>query len=219
MNSRDKILQNIKKALEGNPGCQQNAAVPDSLLSSKINSPISASQEKLVELFQKELELVSGEFLRLSTFDEIILKIIQLLKENIDFSYTISGGLMTKKIAVKLPKNFKFVDPHSEKQKLAAAQVGIVDVEYAIADTGTLVVPFHHGHSSCVYVLPEIVIALVQKGQLIAHHFELFEKIDPEKAKNMMLITGPSRTADIEKILILGAHGPRRLIVYMLDTK
>jgi len=95
----------------------------------------------------------------------------------------------------------------------------VVDVDYAIADSATLVVSFDKINSTLPLFLPDCVIALVRKEQLIANHFELFKKIKTDWAKNMLLITGPSRTADIEKILILGAHGPRRLVVIFIDEK
>jgi len=81
------------------------------------------------------------------------------------------------------------------------------------------VVRFDRLDSTLPHFLPDVIIAFVYKDQLLANHFELFDKIDPDAAKNMTLITGPSRTADIEKILILGAHGPRRLVVIFIDQR
>jgi len=57
----------------------------------------------------------------------------------------------------------------------------------------------------------------MERKQLIFKQFELFKHINPDKAKNMVFMAGPSRTADIEKVLVLGTHGPRRLIVIMMD--
>jgi L-lactate dehydrogenase complex protein LldG len=56
----------------------------------------------------------------------------------------------------------------------------------------------------------------VKRENLLENQFELFHKIDFEKAKNMVFVTGPSRTADIEKTLVLGAHGPRRVTVILI---
>ena len=99
------------------------------------------------------------------------------------------------------------------KQQLAEIKFSLVSGSYAVADTGSLIVLYEYSRTSYPHFLAGTVIAIVNFANIAADLFELFEKIEPDAAKNMVIITGPSRTADIEKILILGAHGPRQLIV------
>jgi hypothetical protein len=59
---------------------------------------------------------------------------------------------------------------------------------------------------------------VIQGDKVVASQFELFGKIPPADARDMFMVAGPSRTADIEKVLVLGAHGPRRLVVIFIGV-
>jgi L-lactate dehydrogenase complex protein LldG len=69
--------------------------------------------------------------------------------------------------------------------------------------------------------LPPVCIVIAKTSQLVEHMPAAWEKIaprvaDPQLRGEFVFITGPSRTADIEKILILGVHGPKRLVVLLV---
>jgi len=91
-----------------------------------------------------------------------------------------------------------------------------VAASYAISDTGSLVFLYDESQTSLPHFLSDCVFVVIKQEQVIANQFELFSILPAEKARNMVFVAGPSRTADIEKVLILGAHGPSRLIVMML---
>ncbi len=96
---------------------------------------------------------------------------------------------------------------------MAAADLGITGVDYAIAETGTCVIIPTAGSSRLVSLLPPVHIALIERGQVLPSLDELFtlrrrDFIDGDLGSYMNLITGPSRTADIEYKLVTGVHGP-----------
>ena len=93
-----------------------------------------------------------------------------------------------------------------------------MEVDYALADIGSLVVLRDNTASMLPHFLPESVMVIVRPEQLLANQFELIKVLPPDAGRNMVFITGPSRTADVEKVLILGAHGPRRVSVGMLGS-
>ena len=69
--------------------------------------------------------------------------------------------------------------------------------------------------------LPPTCVVLARKDQLCAHLQDAWSDVtqsarDGESRGEMLTITGPSRTADIEKVLILGVHGPKRLVVMVV---
>ena len=222
MDSRTHILQNIRKALTHKSQLPTAPAELDCALRDKLSQQTPTSIDDLVDLFRRELEIVSGEFTKVKSDREAAARIEEILRENGETRIVVAGLFLDDKVCVHLAESISIIKPEQlateEKVSICAdITTGIVDVAYAVADSATLAVPFGTINSTLPHFLPDCVIALVRKNQLIADHFELFDKLDAESAKNMLLVTGPSRTADIEKILILGAHGPRRLIVILID--
>lgn len=221
MNSRDIILNKIKASLQNASHLPDDPDV-DQKIADGLSAITPATIDDLAAQFKKELEIVSGEALEAATEEEAARVVRTLFDETSHAAFASSGAGLVQRISGQLEKDFTHlnIQPAGDRKKnLANAAIGIVDVAYAIADTGTLVVPFQNLDSTLPHFLPDVIIALVYKEQLVANQFDLFEKLDVQAAKNMVLITGPSRTADIEKILILGAHGPRRLVVIMIDKK
>ncbi|MFQ5436612.1 MAG: lactate utilization protein C, partial [Anaerolineae bacterium] len=91
---------------------------------------------------------------------------------------------------------------------IAAAEVGITGVEYAIAASGTLVMAASPHHPRTVSLLPPLHIAIVRQGQLLPDLAALARQLDDQMPSGLALITGPRRTADIEQTLSIGVHGP-----------
>lgn len=99
----------------------------------------------------------------------------------------------------------------------AQAKVGISQMEWALADTGSLVQDQSAVEQRLVSSLPAIHIALVPTGNILDDKTALFARLDPRTSRYIAFITGPSRTADIERVLTIGVHGPQRLIIVFVD--
>ena len=99
------------------------------------------------------------------------------------------------------------------------AGIGISGVDYALADTGTLVVLSGPGHARSVSLVTPVHVALVKEEQLLADLNDLFPLLKERGSLSsaIALITGPSRTADIEMTLVVGVHGPQQLHVVLLS--
>jgi L-lactate dehydrogenase complex protein LldG len=217
MDSRQEILDSIRRGLK--QPSQLPAETASVQMAETLIGPRQSLDEKM-ERFLAELALVSGECSVVASESESIERIVAVLRELSVREIAVSGGksiegvisaLETLGIRIMRPERLAEAE---RKGAIANITVSIVAVPYAIADTATLAIPFT-GCSPLPYFLAETVVALVQARSLAANHFELFRALPPEERKNLMMITGPSRTADIEKILILGAHGPKRLIVIL----
>ena len=96
---------------------------------------------------------------------------------------------------------------------MATADFGITGADYAIAETGTCVIIPKTGVSRLASLLPPVHIALIRRGQTLPSLDELFTLRRAAYAADslgsyMNLITGPSRTADIEYKIVTGVHGP-----------
>jgi L-lactate utilization protein LutC len=96
--------------------------------------------------------------------------------------------------------------------------VGITSADYALADTGTLVLLSSPEEARMISLLPPVHIAIVPQERVLTGLDELLTILpDPAaQSSSMVLITGPSRTADIEQILVRGVHGPGEIHVVVV---
>ena len=100
----------------------------------------------------------------------------------------------------------------------ATADFGITSADYALADTGTLVLLSSSQEARMISLLPPVHVALVPRERLLTGLDELLTLLPQpsEQTSSMVLITGPSRTADIEQILVRGVHGPGEIHVVVV---
>lgn len=103
------------------------------------------------------------------------------------------------------------------------AGIGVSGVDYALADTGTLVLLARKGQPRSISLVPPVHIAVVKADQVVHGLDELFGLLRSEKGVNdlgsaVTFITGASRTADIELTLVVGVHGPQELHVVIMQN-
>ncbi len=103
------------------------------------------------------------------------------------------------------------------RERAAESRVGISQMAWGLADTGSLFQDATDPSQRLVSTLPTQHLALLQTERIIADLPSLLSRIDPRRAPYLSLITGPSRTADIERVLTIGVHGPERLIILCVD--
>ncbi len=108
-------------------------------------------------------------------------------------------------------------------QAAEQCRMGIVWPDYAIANTGTLVLLAQGGRGRSVSLLPEILVAVFRSDQLVTRMGEVFERIKADDSQTNELpssinfITGPSRSADIENDLTIGVHGPGNVHAIIIE--
>jgi L-lactate utilization protein LutC len=94
---------------------------------------------------------------------------------------------------------------------------GITDVYAAVAETGSLVIRPDSSQGRALSLVPPIHIAVVEPQKIVPDLIDLLEKVAANNLRsNVTLITGPSKTADIEGALVTGVHGPGLVQVYLL---
>lgn len=97
---------------------------------------------------------------------------------------------------------------------------GVTDVYAAVAETGSLVIRPSSEHGRALSLVPAIHVAVVESGQIVADLIDLMEKITADaRVPNITLITGPSKTADIEGALVTGVHGPGLVQIFLLQSQ
>jgi L-lactate utilization protein LutC len=112
------------------------------------------------------------------------------------------------------------LDRAAAKEIFFQADIGISGVAYAIAETGTRVMRSGPSDPRSLSLLPPVHIAIVGRSQLLPDLFDWFAVLESQKAEFpscFSLITGPSKTGDIELKLVTGVHGPGELHALVID--
>lgn len=100
----------------------------------------------------------------------------------------------------------------------AGADAGISTADAALAETGSIVISSGPGKSRLVPLLIPVHIALVPASRLTSDLFTWTAARGGQIPANVTLVSGPSKSADIEQTLAIGVHGPRRLVVILYDA-
>ncbi|HSW64856.1 MAG TPA: lactate utilization protein [Dissulfurispiraceae bacterium] len=177
----------------------------------------------MFESFKTRAEAVSAEVYRFGTKAEALNFIVeQLKKEGISEApgkYAVWADCPFLKGVDKAPLTSQFPGLKFEfDRKLAKeAHIGITQMDWGIANTGTLAGDQTAVEQRLASSLSWIHIAIVATDKILADLPSLMTKMHPNQAGFLSLITGPSRTADIERVLTIGVHGPERLVIVSVD--
>ncbi len=223
-NSREEILHTIRKGLKG--VASEETTVERDFLSEaeEIQKLIKGLQDNLKTQFIDELANVNTNVAELENEKNINKTLLNLIKEKELKSFSIWESKYLKEINLKedlKEAGLKLITAKN-KNKIANSDIGITEVDYAIADTGTLVLLTNKNQPRSVSLLPPIHLAIVRAENLVRNINDLFIilksklKDSEDITSCMTFITGPSRTADIELNLTLGVHGPKELIVVIV---
>lgn len=101
----------------------------------------------------------------------------------------------------------------------AAAHLGVTEFDCGAASTGTLVQDASAAGQRLASTLPPVHIALLRAGAIVADVSAALRRFNPVQVPFLALVTGPSRTADIERVLTIGVHGPKRLVIVIYETE
>ncbi len=207
MNSKESkvfILQNLRSAL------REDKEMSRSTGKVFVDPQLSIDQSKLQNDFIVNFEMVSGEVHLLGEKENLTEKINELIRE-----------LDAQSVSFWNMNSLKSLEFTSEID-LANADIGITGADFAIADTGTLVLLSGPEQPRLTSLLPPVHIAILEKENIVLDIHALFARLEKshenydELCTCISLITGPSRTADIELNLTLGVHGPGKVVVIMV---
>jgi L-lactate dehydrogenase complex protein LldG len=224
MSEREKILGRIREALKVEahvPGAHGGNQLP--IFNPAISSPrkwlppVGGSFDEQLALFAKNSAELKTDFQLLNSADEARAAIVVLRdKENWQRIAGHSGDL-TNAICPPLNLPFLRTDRTYDVAELEKCDAGISECDALIAQTGTVLVTNRSAGGRALSVLPPHHVVLARREQLLADLPAAFELLKKKYAANypsiISFITGPSRTGDIERILVLGAHGPKKLTV------
>ena len=129
--------------------------------------------------------------------------------------------LSQRQIAVANWHDLTSQAPNDRWPTAFAADLGVTSVDWAVAETGTLALRSVPGQGRVVSLLPPHFLAIIEPAQIVPDLFDLFERLEAEKQNlpsNISLVTGPSKTGDIELKLTTGVHGPGNVNVVVVEN-
>ncbi len=185
---------------------------------SKIRSVFRKEEGSLIEIFEKKLTAVNGNF-NFSPNRLSLQKDLRLFfkKKQINTIHTYETAIQEILLKSSIPYT-------SSPEDMAQVEVSATGCEFIVARLGTILVSSQQTKSRKIICFPPTHIVIAPISKLVYDLPDALEALEKKYAAGnypamISLITGPSRTADIEKTLILGAHGPKELFVFLFNDK
>jgi len=216
MSHREAILGRISKALgrDGNPvTLSEQSADVSRRLQAEHRHTLPAVGVDLVQSAIDNMESVLMSVVRLQTSEECVAAVQWYLESNgindqAAGVVTVSPGLAS----------MQWPTCYQSGAATGLEQVGVTACIAAVAETGSLVMASGSESPVALNFLPETHIVVVYESQIVRHVDDVFPELRNlgGMPRAINFVTGPSRTADIEQTLEIGAHGPRRMHVLLV---
>ena len=207
--SKENILKKIRKALSNSTPLP----FPNSEGSGSLYHP--AQQELEIE-FAQQCTKLQGKFIYCLNTQELGVQLNNLIQHN---KWT-KIFCCEEKLSLVLQDDLQISCPYND---LATCDASITSCEFLVARTGTIVLSSAQESGRTVSVYAPIHICIAYSNQLVYDIKDglqlLREKYQPDLPSLITFATGPSRTADIEKTLVVGVHGPKEVYVFLVDSK
>ena len=205
-NSRQEILQQIAAATKRRLAFVNTPRIETKL----IYKPILPD---ILTCFKDELETISGQCILCENEKDLYAKLKTFVQQQglpciFCRDAYINQQLETHNI------------PYSNQEiHFETMQAGITGCEFLVARTGSVLISSASQSGRQMNVFPPVHIVLAHVSQLVDYledaYLAIQEKYSDDLPSTISTITGPSRTADIEKTLVLGAHGPKEFVVFL----
>lgn len=212
LSPRDKLLGRIRTALAAGPA--PAPPVPD--WAAPVHPPLPATD--LAVLFAESFRRIGGEFFYCENVAQLGAELRAWLTERLPAGqqfYVWEPAIQALLTAAQVP--FQATEADFRMQ----AAVGLTSCEALVARTGSILVAPATASGRRLSIYPDQHIVLARPSQVVAEIGDALRAAQAHYGAQLpsmlSLTTGPSRTADIEKTLVLGAHGPRRLSLFLLE--
>jgi L-lactate dehydrogenase complex protein LldG len=211
LNSREIILGRIREALRA-PAEQHAAATPNPEWSARIPE----SLDEQIQLFERNALALKAEFHACASIQDAAVIARSFAWKKIG----VHEGDLTNAVARELAlPEIRTSQPYAIDE-LEKCDAGLTECEALVAETGSVLVSTFSAGGRALSVLPPHHVVLARRSQMVPNLAAAFQRLRKKYGEAwpsfLSFITGPSRTGDIERILVLGAHGPKRLTILLL---
>ncbi|MEK0445477.1 MAG: hypothetical protein RLZZ399_798 [Verrucomicrobiota bacterium] len=224
---REAVLGRIREALRipaplKHPAERSAGGEPTTAHFREWLPPVGPAPDERYALFAKLSEQLRSELVPCASLEEAAQHLAKLAVEGQWKTLGLHRGRLTDAIEPLLPAHLQrlFVDEGYDKDALEASDAGLTECEFLVAQTGSVCVTGPSSGGRVLSVLPPHHIVVARRSQIVTDLTEAYAtlaaKYRDAYPSMISFITGPSRTGDIERILVLGAHGPKRLTILMV---
>ncbi len=233
MSSRDKILARVKEALsvptirpEPHEGPVVDSSYADQVVDHQprthwMRDPGTTVEANLA-LFKELSEKLKTDVHEVASLVEAKERLGQLAKEHGWSRLGVHDGVLCNAVRDGFDGEWLETDGGYNVDEMEACQAGVSECEALIAQTASILVTSKSSGGRALSVLPPHHVVLATRDQLLpdlsAGYRLLAEKYNGDYPSLITFITGPSRTGDIERTLVLGAHGPKYLTLILIDN-
>ena len=229
MSEREKILGRIRDALRTSaprPGVHGGATLDQGEDASRHDVPdytdwlplVGKDFTARVRLFAQNAVDLKAEFHLLENESELSERFQELTVENGWKRVATHRGELTDLALGGTHLAVTMVDGGYRVEDMEASDVGLTECESLVAQTGSVLVSSRASGGRALSVLPPHHVVVARASQMVGDLAEAFvvlrQKYGTSYPSLLSFVTGPSRTGDIERILVLGAHGPKRLTIF-----
>ncbi len=223
--NQDNVLRDVRRALG------RSVTAPPAPLYRFVEPTIHADVHELIARFTEEATSVRARVYSVSDQLQLVAQLAEICAPCEGQEIALSGAELLAEIdlaaALAARGVSAFVTGETDHDKLVArladCGVGVTAADYAIAETGTIVLSSDEPNALLVSLLPPVHIALLRSSQIFHTLDDVISKLSKERmgrgdpSRSITLITGPSRTSDVELVLSIGVHGPKELHVIILE--
>ena len=218
--SRNAVLQRVRSALRKHGSDADARAAANAYLAARKQGPRPALTGDLAARFASRAQDMESSVERVATLDDVVAAVGRY----VDTIPATTDPERNPRAGVCWPE-FGWLDwsranlAIESRPTVGHDLVGITGCHCAIAETGTLVFVTGAESPSATFLLPETHVAIVRVDQVMPGMEDAFARIRAEHhalPRAVNLVSGPSRTGDIEQTIVLGAHGPRRLHIVLV---
>jgi len=217
--ARDQILGTIRRARGGDIDAETRAKLEARLSGHRrgtIPNRVAHDHAALVDLFVENVIGLSGTVDRVASADDVPGAIADYLaRENLPATLRAAPSPAIE----SLPWDTRPALTVSYGRSFGKDEVSVTPAFAAVAETGTLMMRSGPAHPTTLNFLPDTHVVVLRASQIVGPYEDAWAKLLAAGAmpRTVNFISGPSRTADIEQTIQLGAHGPRRLHVVLID--
>ena len=221
MSGRDSILGTIRRGLgRGELSDAEKGALEDRIAARRRGvrpSRVDLDSDGLADLFIDYAKGVDMSVDRVASMEDVPDRVADYLaRENLPANLRVAPDPSLDGIPWEKRPTLTITRGKTE----GADEVGLTGAFAGVAETGTLIMRSGPEHPTTLNFLPDSHLVVIRKSQIVGSYEDVWDKIrDGEMPRTVNFITGPSRTGDIEQTIFMGAHGPRRMHIVLVEDE